>query len=173
MGGLGAIGFLAVNSLSIQDDITFDISNQSLVAMRIVLGALFGCIVSLPFGFQYFKDFTSWVVNGGDLDGGRGVLLLLPFLLGFSTTLVMTVLNRMITGIEAIFGINHSEVKRMSAGGAPARPRAKRRPPNPLSPRRGAEVPDQRGSPQPPPGVARLGGRSGTTGERADHTTRP
>jgi hypothetical protein len=36
LGGLGAIGFLAVNSLAIQDDATFDIANQSLVAMRIV-----------------------------------------------------------------------------------------------------------------------------------------
>jgi hypothetical protein len=112
LGGLGAIGFLAVNSLAIQDDATFDISNQSLVGMRIVLGALFGCIVSLPFCFPYFKDFTDWVIKGGDLAGGRGVLLLVPFLLGFSTTLVMAVLNRMIAGIESMFGIERSVPKR-------------------------------------------------------------
>jgi hypothetical protein len=112
LGGLGAIGFLAVNSLAIQDDATFDISNRSLVGMRIVLGALFGCIVSLPFCFPYFKDFTDWVINGGDLAGGRGVLLLVPFLLGFSTTLVMAVLNRMIGGVESIFGIERRGPKR-------------------------------------------------------------
>jgi hypothetical protein len=111
LGGLGAIGFLAVNSLAIQNDATFDISNQSLVAMRIVLGALFGCIVSLPFCFPYFKEFTIWVLNGGDLDAGRGVLLLVPFLLGFSTTLVMAVLNRMVGGIETMFGIERSSAK--------------------------------------------------------------
>jgi hypothetical protein len=65
LGGLGAISFLAVNSLAIQNDLTFDISNEMLVVMRIVLGALFGCIVSLPFGYQYFKDFASWVIGGG------------------------------------------------------------------------------------------------------------
>jgi hypothetical protein len=111
LGGLGAIGFLAVNSLAIQEDATFDISNQSLVVMRIVLGALFGCIVSLPFCFPYFKEFTGWVLNGGGLDAGHGVLLLVPFLLGFSTTLVMAVLNRMIGGIETMFGIERSAVK--------------------------------------------------------------
>jgi hypothetical protein len=112
LGGLGAIGFLAVNSLAIQDDATFDISNPSLVAMRIVLGALFGCIVSLPFCFPYFKDFTTWVRTGGDLDSARGLLLLVPFLLGFSTTLVMAVLNRMIAGIETMFGIERIASKR-------------------------------------------------------------
>jgi hypothetical protein len=112
LGGLGAIAFLAVNSLAIQEDATFDISNQGLVVMRIVIGALFGCIVSLPFCFPYFQDFTNWVLKGGDLAGGRGVLLLVPFLLGFSTTLVMAVLNRMIAGIESMFGIERSVPKR-------------------------------------------------------------
>ena len=101
-----------MNSLAIQDDATFDISNVGLVVMRIVLGALFGCIVSLPFCFPYFKDFTDWVIKGGDLAGGRGVLLLVPFLLGFSTTLVMAVLNRMVAGIESMFGIERSVQKR-------------------------------------------------------------
>lgn len=112
LGGLGAIGFLAVNSLAIQDDATFDISNPGLVAMRIVLGALFGCIVSLPFSFPYFKDFTTWVSTGGDLDTARGLLLLVPFLLGFSTALVIAVLNRMIVGIEMMFGIERTVTKR-------------------------------------------------------------
>jgi hypothetical protein len=116
LGGLGAIGFLAVNSLAIQHDATFDMSNQGLVAMRIVLGMLFGSIVSLPFCFPYFKEFTGWVLNGGDLDARHGVLLLVPFLLGFSTSLVMAVLNRMARSIETLFGIERSSIH-----GAPPR----------------------------------------------------
>ena len=79
--------------------------------MRIVLGALFGCIVSLPFCFPYFKEFTAWVLNGGHVDAGRGVLLLVPFLLGFSTTLIMALLNCMISGIETMFGIERRTAK--------------------------------------------------------------
>jgi hypothetical protein len=139
LGGLGAIGFLAVNSLAIQDDATFDISNESLVVMRIVLGALFGCIVSLPFCFPYFKEFTGWVLNGGDLDAGRGVFLLVPFLLGFSTTLVMTILNRMIGGIETMFGIERSTAKR-AARTADAGTSGGRADPEAAAPSRGGDV---------------------------------
>lgn len=67
--------------------------------------------MSLPFCFPYFQDFTNWVLKGGDLAAGRGVLLLVPFLLGFSTTLVMAVLNRMVAGIESMFGIERSVSK--------------------------------------------------------------
>jgi hypothetical protein len=49
LGALGALGFLAVNSLGIQRDATFDLSDRGLVAIRIILGALFGSIVSVPF----------------------------------------------------------------------------------------------------------------------------
>jgi hypothetical protein len=115
LGGLGAVSFLAVNSLAIQNDATFDLSNHSLVLMRIILGGLFGCIVSLPFCFPYFKEFTAWVVKDGDIDSGRGILLLVPFLLGFSTTLVMAVLNRMISGIETMFGIERKLTKQSAA----------------------------------------------------------
>ena len=126
LGGLGAFGFLAVNSLAIQNDLTFDISNEMLVAMRVMLGALFGCIVSLPFGFQYFKDFANWVIVGGDLDSVRGVFLLLPFLLGFSTTLLMTVLNRMVTGVETVFGIDRGEAQADAASRQASPPPAER-----------------------------------------------
>jgi hypothetical protein len=119
LGGLGAIGFLAMNSLAIQNDATFDISSPGLVVMRIVLGALFGCIVSLPFCFPYFKDFTIWVSRGGDIDSAHGLLLLVPFVLGFSTTLVMAVLNRMVAGIETMFGIQGNTAKRSDGRAAP------------------------------------------------------
>jgi hypothetical protein len=51
----------------------------------------------------------------------RGVFLLLPFLLGFSTTLVMTVLNRMVTGVETVFGIDRGELRRMPRPAKPPR----------------------------------------------------
>jgi hypothetical protein len=38
LGAIGAIAFLSMNTLSIQDDITFDFTNKSILAVRIVLG---------------------------------------------------------------------------------------------------------------------------------------
>jgi hypothetical protein len=115
LGGLGAIGFLAVNSLAIQADATFDISNRALVAMRIVLGALFGSVISLPFCLPGFVQFAEAVAQGVDLDATRGALLLIPFLLGFSTPLVLAVLGRLVTGVETVFGIDRASQQRQLA----------------------------------------------------------
>ncbi|HEY5070396.1 MAG TPA: hypothetical protein VII63_00050 [Caulobacteraceae bacterium] len=125
LGALGALGFLAVNSLSIQRDATFDLSDRGLVILRIVLGGLFGTIISLPFCFSYFKEFALFVNPTGHslpvstlskvpVEGARGILLLVPFLLGFSTSLVMAILNRMIKGLETTFGIESGTVEGIS-----------------------------------------------------------
>jgi hypothetical protein len=42
LGAIGAIALLSMNALSIQKDITFDLTNKSLLAVRVVLRALFG-----------------------------------------------------------------------------------------------------------------------------------
>jgi hypothetical protein len=54
LGGVGATAFLSMNALSIQTDATFDLANHSLLAVRIVLGSLFGVVLSIPFGFDSF-----------------------------------------------------------------------------------------------------------------------
>src|ERR1700732_3000890 len=54
---LGAIAFLSMNALAVQKDITFDLANKSLLAVRIVLGSLLGFFLSMPFGFYSFVTF--------------------------------------------------------------------------------------------------------------------
>jgi len=51
LGAIGAIAFLSMNALSIQQDVTFDLTNKSLLAVRIVLGSLFGVVLRFPLGF--------------------------------------------------------------------------------------------------------------------------
>jgi hypothetical protein len=46
------------------------------------------------------------------MQGARGIQLLIPFLLGFSTSLVMSILNRMIKGVETTFGIESGAAAR-------------------------------------------------------------
>src|SRR3974390_1727 len=116
-GALGSFAFLAVNSLAIQTDATFDISDIGLIAVRIVLGALIGTIITLPFGFPVYLSFVKEIALPSLPDGGQtaaigadseihqAIIVLAPFLLGFSTPLVMAVLNRLVTGVEAIFGV--------------------------------------------------------------------
>jgi hypothetical protein len=110
LGALGASASLAVNSLAITSDATFDIGDRRLLQIRLVVGALFGFILSLPVSLEPFGRFLNFalsrILTGGEpLAVGQVALLLLPFLLGFSTSLVLTVLSRLVAAVETFFGV--------------------------------------------------------------------
>jgi hypothetical protein len=96
LGAIGALAFIGMNALSIQEDITFDLTNVRLMSLRVALGALFGVVLTLPFGYPDFLNFCKAVwkpsvffnPNAGVLTK-QAVFLLLPFVLGFSTSLVI------------------------------------------------------------------------------------
>jgi len=114
MGCIGAVAFIGMNAISAQDDIAFDISNVRLMVLRVVLGGLFAMVLTIPFGSESFIEFCYFIGTGArDLaasktDGGnsfaRALMLTTPFLLGFSTSLVILILNQAIDGIQAFFG---------------------------------------------------------------------
>ncbi|MDI4234157.1 hypothetical protein OZ411_15190 [Bradyrhizobium sp. Arg237L] len=108
LGALGSIAYIAMNALSLQKDITFDIGNKKLLGIRIILGAMFGLIFALPFGFG-FENFESFVRTFGSRpnissDAKMAATLLMPFVFGFSTTLVLIIINRLVDAIGVIFG---------------------------------------------------------------------
>jgi hypothetical protein len=117
LGAIGAIAFIGMNALSVQEDITFDLTNRRLIIMRISLGALFGLVLTLPFGFQGFLDFCTAIAKGGFTSDTasnaaaappgvtvQAVMLVLPFILGFSTSLVILILNRFVDAVQGFFG---------------------------------------------------------------------
>lgn len=115
LGGIGSIAFIGVNVLAIQADATFDLTNPGQVLRRIILGALFGVVLALPFGYGYFLAFCKGMASPDALAAGmiqigveQGAALLVPFLLGFSSSLVMLVLNRLVQGAETVFGIRRN-----------------------------------------------------------------
>ncbi|GLR88894.1 hypothetical protein GCM10007857_56070 [Bradyrhizobium iriomotense] len=124
LGALGSIAYISMNALSLQKSITFDIGNQKLLVIRIMLGAMFGLILALPFGFGGFEHFiqtldaikattSSGATTATDAkmaatlsaeDAMMAVTLLMPFVFGFSTTLVLIIINRLLDAIGVIFG---------------------------------------------------------------------
>jgi hypothetical protein len=78
IGALGAIAFILVNALGIQADPTVDVTNRDATWFRVLLGALFSVILTLPFGYPSFTQVLR-------IDAKHAVLLLMPFLFGFST----------------------------------------------------------------------------------------
>jgi hypothetical protein len=114
LGAIGSVAFIGMNALSVQQDITFDLTNRKLMILRITLGALFALVLSLPFGFDGFMQFIEGI-STGQVPAGQGspqnlalssraMLLLLPFILGFSTSLVIMILNRLVDAVQAFFG---------------------------------------------------------------------
>ena len=82
---------------------------KSLLAVRIVLGSLFGFFLSMPFGFYSFVTFWASVARGTPAPSAasfsfEAALLLLPFVLGFSTSLVILVLSKLVESISVFFG---------------------------------------------------------------------
>jgi hypothetical protein len=119
LGAIGSIAFIGMNALSVQDDATFDLSNTRLMVLRISLGALFGLVLTLPFGFVGFVQFITGIANGApaapttESSGAevttQALRLLLPFILGFSTSLVILILNRLVEAVQGFFGKPASE----------------------------------------------------------------
>jgi hypothetical protein len=120
LGAMGSVAFIGMNALSVQQDITFDLTNRRLMMLRIALGALFGLVLTLPFGYGSFIEFIKGINNAGIQSSDakistQAILLLMPFIFGFSTTLVIQVLNQAMEAIQVFFGKNGSGGDRQKA----------------------------------------------------------
>ncbi|SHN73495.1 hypothetical protein SAMN05444170_2493 [Bradyrhizobium erythrophlei] len=111
LGAIGASASIGMNALSIQDDITFDLTNIRLMSLRIALGALFGVVLTLPFGYPQFLEFlkavwkpTVFYDPNLSVVTKQSVILLLPFILGFSTSLVMLILSQLVEAAQVFLG---------------------------------------------------------------------
>lgn len=109
LGAVGSLAFMGMNALAVQDDATFDLSSGKLLVLRIALGALFAVVLTLPFGFHGFIEFVGLLSLRIErpLDEGiklESLLLLLPFVLGFSTSVVIMILNQFVEATQSFFG---------------------------------------------------------------------
>lgn len=108
LGAIGAVAFIAMNALSVQEDVTFDLTNTRLMWLRLVLGALFGLVLTLPLGFEDFIKFCTAIIKPSATEAktlsSQTIMLLLPFILGFSTSLVILILNQFVEAVQSFFG---------------------------------------------------------------------
>jgi hypothetical protein len=123
LGGMGSIAFISMNSLSVQQDATFDMTNGRLLLLRIITGALFAMVLSVPFGAPQFIAFLDSVIASakpavaavatasapasgkvGATVLQQSLYLILPFVLGFSTSLVILIMNRLVEAAQTFFG---------------------------------------------------------------------
>jgi hypothetical protein len=117
LGGLGVSAFFGTSLLSRleSEDVTDNkregqdrITDINYLRARLALGILFAFVVGLPFGFtsiaQAYKAVTTTDIPLSDYLTVM-TKILAPFLFGFSTTLVLGILNRIVDGIRSMLGI--------------------------------------------------------------------
>jgi hypothetical protein len=122
LGAMGAAASIAMNALALQDDITFNISSSKMLSLRLGLGALFGTVLTFVWNFPLFQEFVLGLskplpvpVKISSDQVLQSVLLLMPFVVGFSTSLVILILARLVESAQTFFGKGPA-----SGGAAPA-----------------------------------------------------
>jgi len=125
LGGLGTSAFFGTSLLAQLASATGDdqaklkvITDGTYLQTRLMIGILFAFVLGLPFGHlslktasdSLFKD----VVWNSDLFT-TVLYILAPFLLGFSTALVLAILERLIEGIKTTLGVGQPVQQHPSA----------------------------------------------------------
>jgi len=114
-GALGACAFLCVTATlyafkerSVSGPLhqSIDVTDKNILGMRVILGALFALLIALPIGGKsVLVVYLAFSAERPVPTIEDWMIALLPFMLGFSTTLVLAIFNRVIAGISSLFGI--------------------------------------------------------------------
>lgn len=102
LGGLGAVASIFLHILKLVPQMTLKQNDEFEVFGRIVLGCLFSTIFSMTLTAKpliaFFESLSTKTVEGGPT-------LLLPFLAGYSITLVLGLLEKAVRAAELTIGI--------------------------------------------------------------------
>ncbi len=96
----------------------FDLTDRNLILTRIVIGILFAFLLGLSLSSGSLKFIVGQVVEGNAFSQSASAntlksaqeyaailgLTLLPFVVGFSTTLILGIMDRFVSSIRTIFG---------------------------------------------------------------------
>ena len=104
LGGLGAIASIFIVVLNLIPQQTLRASDLFEVIGRIILGCIFGTILATTIVVHEVTAFFDTLRSGNIPNSG--ILLLLPFLAGFSITLVLNLFEKIIRAIELTIGID-------------------------------------------------------------------
>ena len=125
LGGLGTSAFFGTSLLAQLASATGndqaklkEITDSTYLQTRLMIGILFALVLGLPFG--HLSLFTASHVLYTDIDWSAELFttmlhILAPFLLGFSTALVLAILERLIEGIKTTLGVGQPIQQHTSA----------------------------------------------------------
>ena len=118
LGGLGTSAFFGTSLLAQlastagKDEAKIkEITDHSYLQTRLMIGVLFAFVLGLPFGHLSLDTASHVLYNDVIWDAGLATTvmhILAPFLLGFSTSLVLAILERLIEGFKTILGVGQA-----------------------------------------------------------------
>jgi hypothetical protein len=127
LGGLGACAALAVQAMAVKKSSSsessgddqfngdiIDVTDRNMLQIRIIIGCLFAFIIGLPLAIKSLDTLYNALINPKTDTPPQAsdiAFIILPFILGFSTSLVLAILKRCVIAIQAFFGIPSSQEK--------------------------------------------------------------
>jgi hypothetical protein len=84
-----------------------EVTDRNVLQTRVILGPLFAFLVGLPLSVRSLEKLIKvfYPSGGTELSTSDFAIILVPFLLGFSTNLVLVILDRAIISIRTFFGL--------------------------------------------------------------------
>lgn len=117
-GGLGACAYLATRVAMKTNEVaidTPDLTDRNVLRTRLILGPLFAFLIGTPVSILALDRILKGLAlfehseTASPLSASDFAIILIPFLLGFSTSLVLAIFDRTIIGIRTIFGLSSSK----------------------------------------------------------------
>lgn len=116
LGGLGAVVSVFLNMLRLIPAQVINIEDEFEVVTRVVLGCLFSVVLTLALNDElamFFQSLRNPEMGPYLRSTRQGLMALAPFLLGYSTTLVLAILEKSVMAVEIALGV---EDRRVNSG---------------------------------------------------------
>src|SRR5574338_335353 len=119
LGGLGAVASLFTRVLKLTPEQAISASDEFEVIGRMILGSIFSMIISTALN-EDLSNFFRWLQQAelGENPPAphQSILMLAPFLLGYSIPLALAVLQKFLAAIELVFGIDDQRPTNLGLG---------------------------------------------------------
>jgi hypothetical protein len=125
LGLLGSVVYQMFNVIGVIREKAFTVDDIYTNILRMILGPIMGWVFFFTFSRSAFESGQAGTSNQNPLQQTGVLLLLIPFIAGFSTKLVIGIMEQSIRAVMLIFGIEdkQTEINLRQKAGAPRKTR--------------------------------------------------
>jgi hypothetical protein len=105
LGLIGAVAYELFHASGIVRSIEYGVFDPYRSAARVLLGVTFGWIFSVTVSFSSLISIFNQTTIGRETSPSDYAIILLPFLVGYSSSLITGLLNHLVDGVRTVFGM--------------------------------------------------------------------